>query len=160
MAGTNATAPPPPFTTPMLTGASITMGDPAIQADPKAPNPWTDSGLLTMPWMMFFTWLWAAITTAGVVAGAVIERFTLTVASTTITPATPASIGVWLVVKITQDATGGRTIAWGTNVKGAATNIDPTALTVSWFTFLGDTDPADSVVKWFATERPITGQAP
>jgi hypothetical protein len=56
MAATNAVAaPPPPFTTPLITGASVAA---ELQVDPSITVP--DFGLVTMAWMMYFTWLGTA----------------------------------------------------------------------------------------------------
>ncbi len=94
-------------------------------------------------------------------AVASIERFTLSAPATVITPITVATVGAILFVFLTQDATGGRQITWATTVKWATINIDVTALTVSMFQFIGDTDPVDSVVRWFAVGMaPMTGQTP
>lgn len=158
-AGNNASPPPPPLTTPMLTGPSVTMEDPIIKDDPSI-TPWADVGHPTMPWIMFWEWIYFVIITPGAIPSTPEEEFTLTMATTVITPATPPSENVPLVVFITQDATGGRQITWGANVKNAEINIRTTALTYSLFQFIGRVDPSDSVVKWFAEDIPLTGQLP
>lgn len=89
------------------------------------------------------------------------EEFVLTVALTTITPGNTPVEGIPLSVFITQDATGGRQILWGTNVKWATVEIITAAHTVSLFTFVGRADPVDGIVKWYCTGvTPVTGQTP
>lgn len=53
----NIGVPPPPLTTPLLTAASVESAE-----DPSTPKTDQDRGLLTMPWIMWFTNAYAAIT--------------------------------------------------------------------------------------------------
>jgi len=78
--------------------------------------------------------------------------------TTTIPASVTPAVDSLLVVFVTQDSTGGGLIAWNALYRWAVTNIDTTASTVSLFSFVGRTDPADGVVRWFMTGLPLTGQ--
>lgn len=88
----------------------------------------------------------------------VIEEFTLSAATTAILPTISPSSGVLLFIFLIQDATGGRQITWDSLVKWATVEIVTAANTVSLFQFLGRLDPVDSVIRWFCTGLPMTGQ--
>jgi len=89
----------------------------------------------------------------GQAASIVTDPRTLTAPSTTINP--PAGGALWMVI-LRQDATGGRTIAWGPGVSAASTYIDPTPNTVSTFLFAYDS----TVNQWVMCLQPTTGMQP
>lgn len=169
----NLAVPPPPFSHPLFTTALIRLAQPyyvvlqdlAQAADVAMPDPSTtpladESGLLTTPWIMWFNAVRIAIGSGPTGGGNVAEETYTLIINTVITPITPPMIGAQLAVFIIQDATGGRQITWGSNVKWATVEIDTTALTVSLFRFLGRVDPTDGVTRWFCDSLVMTGQTP
>ena len=155
MANSNAQPPPPPLTTPMLTGPSVEMAQ-----DDSTPKTGRDRGLVTPPWMMFFTWVFQVLS-GGVTPGTgsvVVEDYPTLTADAVILPVTPLAAGTLLKLFITEDATGGWKITWDASVKNAQTNIRTLANTYSVFELVGRVDPGDSTLKWFASGTPLTGQ--
>jgi hypothetical protein len=81
----------------------------------------------------------------------------LTTATTNIVVPSVSAEGVFLVVFVIQDATGGRLITWDTNFRYTTTNIDTTASKTSVFQFVSRIDPAVGAFQWFMINTPLTG---
>lgn len=94
----------------------------------------------------------------GGASGAATQHITLTLATTAIVPSIVARVGALLWIRITQDATGGRQITWDSSVKWATIDISTLPNLVTAFLLIGDTDPVDSVVRWFCAGLPMLAQ--
>lgn len=99
----------------------------------------------------------STISTTSISGGATLQQQTLTAASTNITASIAATDGAFLLVMLTQDATGGRQIQWGSEFHFASANIDTTGGTVSMFLFVGAT--VSALTEWYLAALPLTGQA-
>lgn len=64
--------------------------------------------------------------------------------------AQPSSAGLWLVVFLRQDPTGGRTVTWSAPpFRGAPGSLTTTASTWSVCVFVSQVDPVGGVMKWW-----------
>lgn len=86
-------------------------------------------------------------------------EITLTVATTNITSPGLPSLGTFLVVILTHDATSNtRAITWSSDFRLASTAIDElTPNNISTFTFFGRVDPIDGITRWFLVGTPVIG---
>lgn len=100
------------------------------------------------------------LTTGGtsVVNPIVSVELTLSSATTTITSPVAPTIGALCTVLLRQSSSGGNQIVWKVGTwRFAPPNISVVANDWSSFIFTGQTDPADSVVKWFMVAAALTG---
>lgn len=109
-----------------------------VQPVPIATPMYSETGAMSQVWVNFFEAIRRLRIAPSSGSGALLHEETLTADATVNGPGAPSTDGDLLIVTVTQDATGGWVITWGTDfAAGIPANVSLKGDSITTFSFFG-----------------------